>query len=104
MSPFKRLHLNLLKIVILLTLKVDIGDQRTRLKTILTIFKYKFVNVNTQRDMNIVVPTVCTISKQNRYHIIHQCFGCVSINILNVVSRKVLMEDLPENIQDLEET
>ena len=34
----KMIHLNLLKIVILLTLKVVLGDHHTRLTTILTIF------------------------------------------------------------------
>ena len=38
---FKRLHLNLLNIVTLLTLKVVLGDQPTRLSTILTIFNSK---------------------------------------------------------------
>ena len=37
----KILHLNLFNIVTLLTLKVVLGYQHTRLKTILTIFKYK---------------------------------------------------------------
>ena len=36
---FKMLHLNLLNIVTLLTLKVVIGDHHTRLTTILNIFK-----------------------------------------------------------------
>ena len=39
---FKRLHLNLLNIVYLLTLKVVLGDHHTRLKTFLTIFNSKF--------------------------------------------------------------
>ena len=38
---FKRLHLNLLKIVTLLTLKVVLGDHHTRLATIYTIFNSK---------------------------------------------------------------
>ena len=38
----KRLHLNLLKIATLLTLKVVIGDHPTILATILTIFNSKF--------------------------------------------------------------
>ena len=36
---FKRLYLNFLNIVALLTLKVVLGDYPTRLETILTIFK-----------------------------------------------------------------
>ena len=39
---FKRLHLNLLNTVTLLTLKVVLGDHPTRLATILTIFNSKF--------------------------------------------------------------
>ena len=39
MLVFKRLHLNLLNIVILLTLKVVLGDHHTRLKKVYTIFK-----------------------------------------------------------------
>ena len=38
---FKRLHLNLLNIVTLLTVKVVLGDQPNRLATILTIFNSK---------------------------------------------------------------
>ena len=38
---FKMLHLNLLNIVNLLTLKIILGDHHTRLKTILTIFNSK---------------------------------------------------------------
>ena len=41
---FKRLHLNLLNIVTLLTLRVVLGYHPTRLKTILTIFKSKLSN------------------------------------------------------------
>ena len=39
MLAFKRLHLNLLNIVVLLTLKVVLGDNLTKLKTILNILK-----------------------------------------------------------------
>ena len=41
MLVLKRLHLNLLNIVALLTFKVVLGDHHTRLKKILTIFKSK---------------------------------------------------------------
>ena len=41
MFDFRRLRLNLLNIVTLLTLKVILGDQPTTLKTIMTVFKYK---------------------------------------------------------------
>ena len=39
---FKMVHLNLLKIVTFLTLKIVLGDHPTRLTTILTIFNSKF--------------------------------------------------------------
>ena len=42
MLVFKRLHLNLLKIVTLLTLKIVLGYHHTKLTTILTIFNSKF--------------------------------------------------------------
>ena len=61
---FKKLHMNLLNIVTMLTLKVVLGDHLTRLKTILTILKYKFVKANPHRDKNTVVPTVCALSKK----------------------------------------
>ena len=70
----KRLHLNLLNIVTLLTLKVFLGDHPTRIATILTILKSKFVKINPHRDNNIVVPTVCGLSKQTLSQLIHQNF------------------------------
>ena len=42
MLVFKRLYLNLLNIVTLLTIKVVLGDRHTRLTTILTIFNSNF--------------------------------------------------------------
>ena len=62
MLVFKRLHLNLLNILILLTLKVVIGDHPTRQGTKQTIFKSKFVKVNPQINRDIVVPNICGIS------------------------------------------
>ena len=93
---FKRLHLNLLHIVTLLTLKVVLGDHPTRLATILTIFKYIFVKVNPNRDMHIFVPTICQLSKQNIYHIINQSFGRVYINRLKRMARNGCMGNLPK--------
>ena len=61
---FKALRLNLLNIVTLFTLKIVLGDHPTRLKTVLTIFKYKFVKVNPHRDRIIVVPNMCTFKKK----------------------------------------
>ena len=102
MLDFKRLHLNLLNIVTLLTLKVVLGDHHTRLKTIFNIFKYKFVKVNPHRDSNIFFPTVCGNSKQNLSKFIHHRFGYVSITRLKRKAIKRLMEGLPENLPDLE--
>ena len=62
-----------------LTLKVVLVGQPTRLKTILTTFKSKFVKVNPQRESNIFVPTVCALSKKNLSQPIHQRFGHVYI-------------------------
>ena len=61
------------------------------------------VKVNPHRDGNIVVPTVCTLSKQNIYQLIHHHFGHDSITILKLMAIKRLMEGLPENILGLEE-
>ena len=59
--------------------------------------------VNPHRDMNIVIPNLCALSKQNLSQIIHQHFGHVSITRLKPMARKGLMKCLPENIPDLEE-
>ena len=53
--------------------------------------------------MNISVPTICALSKQNSFQIIHQHFGHVYIARLKRVPRKGLMEGLPTNTHDLEE-
>ena len=102
MLSFKRLHLDILNIVTLLNLNVVLGGHPTKLKTILTIFKYKFVKVNPHRDKNIVVPTVCALSKQNTSQIIYQRFFHVSVIQLKLMKIKGLMEGLPENLPDLE--
>ena len=65
MLYFKGLHMNPLNIVTLLTIKVVLGDYPTRLKTILTIFKYKIFKVNDHRYSNIVAPTVCALKKNS---------------------------------------
>ena len=103
MLAFKSLHLNLLNIVTFLTLKVVLGDHPTILKTILTIFKYKFVKVNSHTDNNIFVPTLCALSKKNLSQIIHQRFGHISITRLKIKSINGLMEGLLVNTPDLEE-
>ena len=50
-----------------------------RLKTINSLFKYKFAKINPQRNMNTVVPTVDSLSKNNIDPLIHQRFERVSI-------------------------
>ena len=57
------------------------------------------VKVNPQINRNIVVPTVCFLSKHNLSQLIHQRFGHISIVLLKQMARKVL----PENLLDLEE-
>ena len=86
----------------LLNLRVVLGDHPTRLAKSLTIFNSKFVNINPHRDKNIVVPTVCGISKQTLFQLIHQRFGHVSITRLKRMARKGLMEGIPENLPELE--
>ena len=61
------------------------------------------VKINPQRDKNIVVPTVCGLSKQTLSQLIHQRFGHVSITQLKRMARKGLMDGLPENLPELEE-
>ena len=59
-----RLHLNILNIVTLFTLKVVLGDQSTRLNKNLNYIQIETVKVNPHRDKNIFVPTIYAISKQ----------------------------------------
>ena len=68
MLVLKRLHLNLLNIVILFILKVVLRYHPTILKTIQTI------KVNPQRNRYIVFPAFCDLSKHNISQIIHQQF------------------------------
>ena len=51
-------------------------------------FQIDIVKVSPQIDRNIVVPTVCLLSKQNTSQIIHQHFGHVYIDRLKLMSRK----------------
>ena len=55
----------------------------------------EIVKFNPQINRNIVVPTVCDLSKQNLSQIIHQRFGHVSIYRLIRMSRKGPMEGHP---------
>ena len=95
------LRLNLLKIMTFLNLKVAIGDHLNRPKKVVTIFKYKFVKVKPHRDKKIVMSTVYALSKQNSSQIIHQHFGHVAITRLKLMTRKGIMEGIPENLPDL---
>ena len=79
---FKRLYLNLVNIVTLLTLKSSLKDHPTRFKS-LVYLQIKIVRFNPQRNSNIYVPTVCDLLKQSIYQPIHQRFGLVSISRLN---------------------
>ena len=53
----------------------------------------KKLKVNPHRDINIVVPTVCALSKIDQ--LIHQIFGHVYIVRLKLMAIKVLVEGLP---------
>ena len=103
MLVFKIIHLNLFPIVILLTLKVFLGDHPTRLKPKLDYFKINFFKVNPHRNSNIVVPTVCALSKNNISLLIHQRFSCVSIARIKKMRIEWLIEVLPTNLPDLKE-
>ena len=69
----------------------------------LDYLQLEIVRINPHRDKNIVVPTVCGLSKQTLYQIIHQRFDHVSITQLKWMAIKGLVEGLSENIPELEE-
>ena len=64
----------------------------------LDYLQLEIVKINPHRDKNIVVPTVCGLSKQTLSQLIHQRFCHVSITRLKLMARKVLMEGLPGNL------
>ena len=68
----------------------------------LNYIKIKIFKVKPQRNRNIFVPTVWSISKHNPSRLIHQCFGSVYIASLKWIARKVLIEGLPKNLPDLD--
>ena len=68
----------------------------------LKYLQLEIFNINTHRDNNLVIPTVCVLSKQNLSQNFHQSFGHVSIPRLKRMSIKGLMEGLPENLSELE--
>ena len=99
----KRLHLNLLNIVTLLTLKVVLGDNHTRLTTILTIFKSK-LSRSTLTDTRILLSQLFVYIQNNiSLGLYISVFGHVSIARLKQMARKVLLEGLPTNIHNLQE-
>ena len=97
-SVLKRLHINVLNIVIFLTLKGVLGDRRTRYKKI--YLQIEIVKSNTKINRNFVVQTVCALTKQNLIQLIHEHFDHVSIVSLKRITRKVLVKGLPKNIPD----
>ena len=70
----------------------------------LDYLKMKIVKVNSHIDNNIVIPTVCQLSRKILSQIIHQSFVHISITRLKLIARKGLMEGLQENLPELEET
>ena len=77
----KRLHLNLLNIVTLLTLKIVLGDHPARLAKILTIFNSK-ISRSILIDTRIFFSQLSVDLKKTLSQLIHQRFGHVSINKL----------------------
>ena len=69
----------------------------------LDYLQLKIVKINPHIDKNLVVRTVCGLSKQTLSQLIHQRFFHVSITRLKRMARKVLMEGLTENLPELEE-
>ena len=55
-------------------------------------FQPIIVRNNPHRDKNTVVSTVCGISKQTLFQLIHQIFGHIYITRLKWISRKGLLE------------
>ena len=68
----------------------------------LDYIKIKIVKLNSQRNRNIVVPTLFALSTHNLSQIMNQHFGHVSIYRLKSMTRKGLMEGIPKNIPDME--
>ena len=66
----------------------------------LDYLKIEFVKINPQINRDILVPTLCILSKQTPSHIIHQRGFITSIIQMEI---KLLIKGLPTNIPDLEE-
>ena len=95
--------MNLLNIVTLLPLRVVIWISPYQNHNNIDYLQLENFRINPHRDKNLVVPTICRLSKQTLSQLIHQRFGHVSITQLKLMTRKGLMEGLPENLPELEE-
>ena len=101
MLVFKILHLNLL-IVVIFYPQVGSWISPYQTQNNIDYLQIKIFKVKHQRNRNILVSTVCALSKQNLPRFIHQRCGCVSISSLKPIARKGLMEGLPTNLPELE--
>ena len=70
----------------------------------LDYLQLEIVNINPHRDKNLVAPTVCVISRQILYRLIHQRSGHVCITRLKKMVIKGLMEGLPKISLNLKNT
>ena len=75
MMVSKKLQLDLVNIVIMLTLKVFIRDHPNRTNFFLDYLQIETVKVNSKRNRNIAVKNFCVLSKHNISKFIHQCFS-----------------------------
>ena len=98
---FKILHMKLLNIVTLLTLKVFLGYKPIRPKTISNIFKLK-LSKSTLKETGILLSQLSVRYLKKIFQIIHQRFGHVSISRLKQMTRKGRTEGLPTNPNDSE--
>ena len=98
----KSLHMNLLKIVTLFTLKVVLGDYHTRITTILTVLNTKLSILILTETIMLFPQLSLEFQNKNLSQIIHQSFYHVSITRLKRMARKGLMEGLPENLPESE--
>ena len=95
MLVLKRLHLNLLNIVALLTFKVVLRRSPYQTQKNLDYLQIEIVKVNPHRDKNIVVPTVCGLSKENISQLIHQLFfSCLCYQIKTNGKKRTLVRYL----------
>ena len=97
---FKRLHLNILNIVILYTLKLVPVDHPSRLKkNIILSSNQNYQNQPLQKQIYFGSNCLCYL-KSNISHFIYQLFDHVLITRLRWMARKVLMKGIPTKITD----